>query len=105
PVWAAAASAQVRGRLAFPPAEAARRQGRFDELHPALLLARHRDRLDLDDPEVVDRTAAGSGLDLDRFHTDLADPSILQSLAHDHRLAVAQQGVFATPTRVFAGGR
>jgi len=103
-VWDAPASEKVRGRLAFQAAEAARRQGRFDELHRALLLARHRDRLDLDDPEVVDRTAAGSGLDLDRFHTDLADPSILQSLAHDHRLGVAEHGVFGTPTLVFAGG-
>jgi len=42
-VWDAPASEPVRGRLAFQAAEAARRQGRFDEMHGALLQARHRD--------------------------------------------------------------
>src|SRR5207247_2616096 len=41
-VWGAPASELVRGRLAFQAAEAARRQGRFDEMHGALLQARHR---------------------------------------------------------------
>src|ERR1700694_5724312 len=43
--WDAPASENVRGRLAFAAAEAARRQGRFEELHMALLMARHRDPL------------------------------------------------------------
>ncbi len=103
-VWGAPASENVRGRLAFQAAEAARRQDRFDQLHQALLLARHRDRLDLDDREVVDRLAGAAGLDLERFHADLADPSILQALARDHEQGVAEHGVFGTPTFVFAGG-
>ena len=50
-VWTAPASEMVRGRLAFAAAEAARRQGRFDAFHHALLSARHRDRLDIDAPD------------------------------------------------------
>lgn len=103
-VWSAPASEIVRGRLAFAAAEAARRQGRFEDLHMPLLHARHRDRLDLDDATVVERAAADSGLELERFRADLHDPSILDSLARDHNEAVAQHGVFGTPTFVFENG-
>src|SRR5215831_3985570 len=51
-VWRAPASEKVRGRLGFQAAEAARRQGRFESFHMPLLLARHRDRLDIDEPSV-----------------------------------------------------
>src|SRR2546430_16557570 len=66
-VWGAPASESVRGRLAFQAAEAARRQGRFAEMHGALLQARHRDRLDLDDEVIVAKVRADGGLDLSRF--------------------------------------
>ena len=103
-VWNAPASELVRGRLPFQAAEAARRQGRFDDLHMPLLQARHRDRFDIDQLEVVERVAVESGLDLERFRSDLADPDILQGLARDHRAAVAEHGVFGTPTFVFHDG-
>ena len=103
-VWDAPASEQVRGRLAFAAAEAARRQGRFDPFHRALLDARHVDRLDIDDRGVIDGVAAKAGLDVDRFAADVQDPSILNSLAADHREAVMAHGVFGTPTWVFASG-
>jgi predicted DsbA family dithiol-disulfide isomerase len=103
-VWDAPASELVRGRLAFQAAEAARRQGRFDDLHQPLLQARHRDGLDLDDPHVAEQLAAGAGLDMARFRRDVADPSILEALATDHLAAVAEHGVFGTPTLVFASG-
>ena len=103
-VWNASALENVRGRLAFAAAEAARRQGKFDNLHMPLLDARHRDRLDLDDERVVERVAVDSGLDLERFRADLRDRTILDSLARDHRHAVAEHGVFGTPTFVFEGG-
>src|SRR5919109_3709302 len=38
-VWGAPASEKVKGRTAFEAAEAARRQGRFDDLHMPLLVA------------------------------------------------------------------
>jgi len=103
-VWGANGTEPVRGRLAFKAAEAARRQGRFDEIHPALLKARHQDRLDLDDVQVIERIANENGLDMERFRRDVAAPDILGSLARDHTQAVAEHGVFGTPTLVFAGG-
>jgi predicted DsbA family dithiol-disulfide isomerase len=103
-VWDAPAGERVKGRNAFKAAEAARRQGRFDDFHMPMLLARHRDRLDIDQLEVVERVAVDAGLDLDRFRRDIADPDILDALARDHRKAVAELGVFGTPTFVFQGG-
>lgn len=102
--WDAPESETVRGRLAFKAAEAARRQGRFENLHMPLLRARHRDRLNIDQVEVVHRVAEESGLDLERFRSDIADPTILEPLARDHRDAVARYGVFGTPTFVFRDG-
>ncbi|HAC46161.1 MAG TPA: hypothetical protein DCF65_08845, partial [Chloroflexi bacterium] len=103
-VWAASAAEQVRGRLAFKAAEAARRQDRFDPFHANLLGARHQDRLDIDDAKVVEQVAEESGLDLERFRHDLDDPAILDALARDHKNAVATHGVFGTPTFVFPNG-
>jgi len=103
-VWDAPGSEHVRGRLAFQAAEAARRQGLFDTLHWAMLLARHRDQLDTDDREIVEQVAEREGVDLDRFRSDLQDPAILEPLARDHRQGVLEHGVFGTPTLVFADG-
>jgi predicted DsbA family dithiol-disulfide isomerase len=102
--WAAPAAEKVRGRLAFTAAEAARRQDRFDPFHANLLAARHEDRLDIDDAKVVEQVAEESGLELEGFRRDLADPAILDALARDHRYAVATHGVFGTPTFVFPDG-
>ena len=103
-VWSAPASEKVRGRLPFRAAEAARRQDRFDEFHLPLLLARHRDQLDIDQADVVEQVATAAGLDMERFRADLGDPTTLESLARDHTHAVAEFGVFGTPTLVFADG-
>jgi 2-hydroxychromene-2-carboxylate isomerase len=104
-VWDAPRSEPVKGRLAFAAAESARRQNRFEELHRALLDARHRDRLDLDDLAVVDAAAERAGLDLGRLRADVADPSILETLSADHRHAAGELGVFGTPTFVFEHGQ
>jgi len=103
-VWDAPASENVRGRLAFKAAEAARKQGRFDDFHMPLLEARHRDGLEIDQAEVVERVAVDVGLDMNRFRKDVSDPDILASLARDHRQAVSEHGVFGTPTFVFPDG-
>ncbi len=102
--WDAAAGEKVRGRVAFKAAEAARRQDRFDWYHSALLGARHRGRLDIDDADVVERVAEETGLDIKRFRRDFDDPAILQALAADHTHAVTAHGVFGTPTFVFSNG-
>ena len=103
-IWDAPDSDRVRGRLAFQAAEAARRQGRFESLHMPLLQARHRDRLDLDEPSVVREVATAAGLDMDRFEADLASPDILDRLRDDHTQAVGAEGIFGTPTFVFEDG-
>jgi predicted DsbA family dithiol-disulfide isomerase len=103
-VWDAPPTDRVRGRLAFKAAEAARRQGRFEAFHRALLAARHQARLDVDDVRVIEQVADDSGLDLERFRRDVDDPSIMQALARDHMHAVAKHGVFGTPTFVFSNG-
>ncbi len=98
-VWSAAPEdPAARGRLAFQAAEAARRQGRFEALHRALLEARHVEGLDLDERSVVEDVAGRAGLDLDRFRSDLADPSALLEIARDHQEASERLGVFGTPT-------
>ena len=103
-IWGADAQApSARGRLAFQAAEAARRQGRFEALHPAMLEARHVEGLDLDDRSVVEDVAARAGLELDRFRSALTDPSTLLALARDHQDAVDNHGVFGTPTFLFPG--
>ena len=103
-IWDAPDSEPTRGRLAFMAAEAARRQEAFDRFHMPLLRARHVDRADIDDVAVLERVAEDSGLDLDLFRRDFADHTILAALARDHQEAVAEHGVFGTPTFVFEGG-
>ena len=103
-VWGAPESEVVKGRLAFQAAEAARRQEQFDRFHLSLLRARHRDRLNIDDPHVVEEVAESAGLDVDRFRRDIADPTILQALARDHETARSEHGVFGTPTFLFRDG-
>jgi predicted DsbA family dithiol-disulfide isomerase len=103
-VWGAPAGEKIRGRIAFQAAEAARRQGRFEALHGPLLDARHIGRLDIDDPAVVEHVAEQAGLDMVRFREDVADPSVLEALARDHRQAVSELGIFGTPTFVFEDG-
>lgn len=103
-VWDAPELEKVKGRLAFKAAEAARRQGRFEDFRMPLMEARHRDRLDIDEVAVVERVAVDSGLDLERFRRDVGDPSILAALATDHTAAVTEHGVFGTPTFVFPDG-
>ena len=103
-VWDAAEDEEVRGRAAFRAAEAAARQGRFEEMHHALLDARHEQERDLEDPAVVREVAGSAGLDLERFDDDLRDPALLEALRRDHVEGVETFGVFGTPTFVAAGG-
>ncbi len=94
------------GLLAMRAGEAAKRQGSvaFEAFQLALLKARHEDRKDLSNPEVVMEAAQVGGLDMGRFQEDLADDSILKDLGDSHTQAVEQHGVFGVPTFVFPNG-
>ena len=86
--------------------QAARRQGE-DALRaflPLLLNARHQDRVELNDVDVLQRLAGEAGLDVERFTADLNDRSTLDEIADSHTHAVEELGVFGTPTFVFEGG-
>lgn len=103
-VWTAPDSEPVKGRLAFKAAEAARRQDGFDAFHIALLDARHAQRLDIENAEVVEEVASRVGLGVGRLREDMSDPAILERLRQDHTEARELLGVFGTPTFVFPTG-
>ena len=94
------------GLLAMRAAQAASRQGSqpFEAFLIGLLKARHEDRKDLTNPEVIMETAQVSGLDMAQFQEDLADKSILQQLGESHTQAVEEYGVFGMPTFIFPNG-
>ena len=71
---------------------------------PLLLQARHVDRSDLGDRELLKRLAAEAELDVARFERDLDDRSTLDDIAESHTKAVEERGVFGTPTFVFENG-
>ncbi len=91
-----------RGLLALKAALAAMRQGEelYDNFHLALLKARHEDRKDLVDINVILDVAKDSGLDVSRLREDIEDPSILKTIAESHGEATEKYGVFGVPTFV-----
>lgn len=95
-----------RTLLAHRAGLAAKRQGReqFDSFFMALLRARHEEKKDLTDPEVVQEAASTAGLDLGQFREDLADPDLLREIGESHTRAVEEYGAFGVPTYVFPNG-
>ena len=85
---------------------AARRQKEelYWRVHLLILRARHEDRKDLGDKEMLRDVALKAGLDVERFMEDLDDRGTLQEIAQSHQEAVEQFGVFGTPTFVFPNG-
>ena len=104
--WEQKEDGDKHGLLAMRAGEAAQRQGRtaFEAFQLALLTARHQDRRDLSNPDVIMETAEASGLDMARFQKDLADEGILQELGESHTNAVEEYGVFGVPTFIFPNG-
>jgi predicted DsbA family dithiol-disulfide isomerase len=92
--------------LAHQAGLAAKRQGKaaFDSFFMTLLKARHEEKKDLMDPEVIQEAATKAGLDLGQFQEDLADPDLLREIAESHTRAVEESGAFGVPTYVFPNG-
>ncbi len=93
-----------KGLLPFLTSCAARRQGyqRHHDFRLALMRARHRDHRPLDWSTILE-VAAGAGLHVPRFESDVADPECRTHLAQEHHRAACLD-VFGTPTFVFPGG-
>ena len=104
--WEQTEDSAELGLLAMRAGEAALRQGDqpFEAFQLALLKARHEDRKDLSDPEVIMEAARAGELDIARFREDLADESILKDLGESHTRAVEEYGVFGVPTFIFPDG-
>ena len=106
-IWEQPEDYPSRGLRAFWAAEAVRRQGEtaFDSFHIALLKARHEQRRDIADSNILIEVAESAGLDMNQFQKDLGDRRLLARLAEDHTFAVETLGIFGTPTLVFPDGQ
>ena len=93
--------------LAHRAGLAAKRQGKeaFESFFITLLKARHEDKVDLNDPAVMEEAGIKAGLDMARFREDLADPDLLRELGESHTRAVEEYGAFGVPTFVFPSGK
>ena len=105
-VWEQPGDYEFRGMWALRAGEAAKAQGPelFQQFHMALLRARHVDRVNVGDREVLMEIAARGGLDLEQFRADMEDQATKAKVAADHIEAVESYGVFGTPTFVFPNG-
>ena len=92
--------------LAHRAGLSAKRQGKeaFDSFFITLLTARHVDKVDLNDPAVIEEAGIKAGLDMARFQEDLADPDLLRELGESHTRAVEEYGAFGVPTFIFPSG-
>ncbi len=104
-IWDQANDYKSKGLWAFRAAEAARLQGKefFERFHMALLRARHVEKRDIADREVLIEVAKISGLNLDRFRKDLSNRSLMAKIGEDYTRGVQEHGIWGTPTLVFNG--
>ena len=90
-------SKHPRARVLAAAAEAAALQGRFWEMHDALL----EDQAHLDQPHLWER-AERLGLDLERFERDRRLPDLAERVERDFRSGI-RAGVVTTPTQFVDG--
>ena len=105
-VWEQPDDYEFRGMWALRAGEAAKAQGSevFQKFHMTLLRARHEERVNVGDREVLMEIAARVGLDLEKFRADMEDQATKDKVTADHLEAVESFGVFGTPTFVFPNG-
>jgi predicted DsbA family dithiol-disulfide isomerase len=94
-----------RSLWAFRGGEAARLQGKelFERFHLAVLRARHAEKKDIANPEILIEAAREAGLAEERFRQDLADRNLLAKIGEDFTRGVKEHGIWGTPTLVFNG--
>lgn len=105
-VWDLPPENRSQARNSMHAAAAAMRQGQeaFERFNLALLSLKHDQGKDHGKRQTLDEAAETAGLDLDRFHADLEDRSLLLQVRDDYQHGRNSHGVFGTPTFVFAGG-
>ena len=91
-----------RGLWPFRAVLAAAQQGKStsDTMIYRLLDAKHKERLDIDDPEVLRTIGQYICEDSQRFINDFGDRSNLNTVAEQH-MSGSSLGIFGTPTLVF----
>lgn len=105
PFWDQEAALHTRTGLAFQAGQAAVRQGDDVAERFRFLLQEAFDRhLDIRETGTLESLAREARLDLDRFAEDRHDRTLLSEVGRSHQEAVAQYGVFGTPTLVFPDG-
>ena len=103
-VWEQPQESPGRSLLALRAGEAAKRQGTeaFDAFLLTLMKARHEQREDISDRQVILEVARSAGLDVGRLQEDMVDQGILRDIGESHTRAVGEYGVFGVPTYIFA---
>ncbi len=67
--------------------------------------ARHKNRIDISDPEELVEIARQSGLDLIRFGEDIKNSETFTAVGKDHEEARICHNIFGVPTLVFEGNK
>ncbi len=105
-VWDLPPENRSQARNSMHAAVAAMRQGKeqFERFNLALLALKHDQGQDHGKRATLDEAARSADLNLDRFHADLEDRSLLTRIRDDYLQGRNVHGVFGTPTFVFPGG-
>lgn len=105
-VWNLPPENRSQARNSMHAGAAALRQGKdkFDAFNLALLTMKHDEKLDHGKSATIDEAATRAGLDLEQFHRDLQDRSLLNKIRDDYTEGREEHGVFGTPTFVFPNG-
>ena len=105
-VWDLPPENRSQARNSMHAALAAMKQGQdaFQLFNLALLALKHDEGQDHGRRATLEEAARRADLDLELFHADLEDRSLLTRIRDDYLHARSVHGVFGTPTFVFPGG-
>jgi predicted DsbA family dithiol-disulfide isomerase len=103
-VWEQPDDFPSRGMEMFRGALAAWNQDqgeKFERFHQLVFQTRHGDYTVNGERPTIHQIAEEAGLDMEQFHRDFADRSLLSRIGEDYEHARERLGVFGVPTLVF----
>jgi predicted DsbA family dithiol-disulfide isomerase len=103
-VWEQPDDFPSRGMEMFRGALAAWNQDqgeKFERFHQLVFQTRHVDYTANGERPTIHQIAEEAGLDMEQFHRDFADRSLLSRIGEDYEHARERLGVFGVPTLVF----